>query len=57
MEFNTIFYLSLSIPVFHLFFYQVYNFNFKDPKNSLKIFKANNLLGFVVLFNILIGKV
>jgi len=57
MKFNTIFYLFLSIPILHLFFYQIYNFNFKDPKSSLKIFKTNNMLGFFVLFNILIGKV
>jgi len=57
MKFNTIFYLFLLFPILHLFFYQIYNFNFKDPKNSLKIFKSNNLLGVIVLFNILIGKV
>ena len=33
------------------------NFNFKDSKNSLKIFKTNGLLGAIVLFNILIGKI
>jgi 4-hydroxybenzoate polyprenyltransferase len=57
MKFNSMFYLFLSIPILHLFLYQVYNFNFKDPKNSLKIFKTNNLLGAIVLFNIIIGKV
>ena len=57
MKFNPMFYLFLSIPILHLFLYQVYNFNFKDPKNSLKIFKTNNLLGAIVLFNIIIGKV
>jgi len=57
MKFNSIFYISLSIPVLHLFLYQIYNFNFKDQKNSLKVFKTNNLLGAIVLFNILIGKV
>jgi len=57
MKFNTIFYFCLLIPIFHLFFFQIYNFNFKDAKNSLKIFKSNNLLGMVVLFSILIGKV
>ena len=57
MKFNTIFYFFLLIPIFHLFFFQIYNFNFKDAKNSLKIFKSNNLLGMVVLFSILIGKV
>ena len=57
MKFNSMFYLFLIIPTLHLFLYQIYNFNFKDPKNSLKIFKSNNLLGLIVLFNILIGKI
>jgi len=57
MKFNLIFYLFLSIPILHLFLYQIYNFNFKDSKNSLKTFKANNLLGVIILINILIGKV
>ena len=57
MNFNTIFYLFIIIPILHLFFNQIYNFNFKNPKNSLRIFKSNNLLGLIVLFNILIVKV
>ena len=57
MKFNEIFYFSLIITIFHLFFYQIYNFNYKNSKNSLRIFKTNNLLGFIVLFNILIGKI
>ena len=57
MKFNTIFYIFLSIPIIHLFFYQIYNFDFKNPENSLKIFKTNSLLGAIVLFNFLIGKV
>jgi len=57
MRFNTLFYLFMIIPVFHLFFYQIYNFNIKDPNNCLKIFKSNNLLGLLIMFNILIGKI
>ena len=57
MKFNSMFYLFLSVPILHLFSYQIYNFNFKDPKNSLKIFKTNNFLGAIVLFNIVIGKI
>ena len=57
MKFNSIFYICLSIPILHLFLYQVYNFNLKDSKSSLKIFKTNNLFGIIVLFNILIGKI
>ena len=56
MKFNSIFYFFLFIPILHLFFYQIYNFNFESPKNSLKIFKTNNLLGIIILFTILIGK-
>jgi len=57
MKFKLVYYFFLMVPTLHLFFYQVYNFNFKDPKNSLKIFKSNNLLGMIVLLNILIGKI
>ena len=57
MKFSSMFYLFLSIPILHLFLYQIYNLNFKNPKSSLKIFKTNNLLGAIVLFNILIGKI
>ena len=57
MKFNSIFYFCLSIPILHLFLYQIYNFNFRNLQNSLRIFKTNNLLGVIVLFNILIGKV
>ena len=57
MKFSLMFYLFLIIPILHLFLYQIYNFNYKDPKNSLKTFKTNNILGAIILFNILIGKV
>ncbi|MBD1156956.1 4-hydroxybenzoate octaprenyltransferase [Pelagibacterales bacterium SAG-MED20] len=57
MKFNMIFYFFISILILQLFFNQINNFNFKDPKSSLKIFKSNNLVGLIVLLNILIGKV
>ena len=57
MNFNSIFYIFIIIPIIHLFFYQIYNFNFRDPKNSLKIFKSNNSLGALILLSILVGKV
>ena len=56
MRLNTMFYFFILIPAAHLFFYQIYNFNFKDPKNCLKIFKSNNFFGAIILCNILIGK-
>ena len=57
MKLNTLFYIFTLIPISHLFFYQVYNFDLKNPRISLKIFKSNNLFGLIVLCNILIGKV
>ena len=57
MKFNSLFYLFISIPVLHLFFYQIYKFDYEDPKNSLKIFKSNNVLGGIILLNIMIGKI
>lgn len=56
MKLNTIFYFFILIPTAHLLFYQIYNFNYKDPKNCLKIFKSNNFFGAIILCNILIGK-
>jgi 4-hydroxybenzoate polyprenyltransferase len=57
MNFNNIFYFFMIIPIFHLFFYQLNNFDLKNPKNCLKIFKSNNFLGFLIFLNLLIGKV
>jgi len=56
MKLNTMFYFFILLPIIHLFFYQIYNFNYKDPKNCLKIFKSNNFFGAIVFCNILIGK-
>jgi len=56
MSFSIIFYFFMMICIFHLFFYQIYNFKLTDPKNCFKIFKSNNLLGLLILINLLIGK-
>jgi 4-hydroxybenzoate polyprenyltransferase len=57
MKFNEAFYFFMIIPITQLFFYQINNFRIKNPKISLKIFKSNNLLGFLIFLNILIGKI
>ena len=41
---------------FHLFLYQIKNFNSKKPNVCLKIFKSNNFFGVIVFLNILIAK-
>ena len=57
MNFRYLFFLSIMIPLLHLFFYQIQTLNIKNPKNCLKLFKSNNFIGFVVCLNILIGKI
>ena len=57
MNFDYLFYIFLLISMMHLLLFQVYKLNFKDPKNCFKIFKSNNFLGFIILINLLIGKI
>ena len=56
MKLNSMSYFFILISASHLFFFQIYNFNYQDPKTCLKIFKSNNFFGALVLCNILIGK-
>ncbi len=57
MEYNLFFYLSLIVPILHLFYFQVFSLNVNDERNCLAKFKSNNLLGLIILTNIIIGKV
>ena len=56
MNFNSIYFLSITIPIIHLFFYQINNFDSKNPASCLKIFKSNNYLGMIIFLNILVGR-
>ena len=56
MNFNYLYFLFLSLPILHLIFFQIKKLNIEEPENCLKIFKSNNLLGFLIFTNILIGK-
>ena len=52
-----IFYFMLQLIIsFQLFYYQVYKLNIKNSKLCLNIFKSNNVLGFLVFLNLIIGK-
>ena len=57
MNFNYLFYIILLASMIHLLFFQVYRLNFRNPKDCLRIFKSNNLLGFLILINLFIGKI
>ena len=54
-EFNILFFMFSVIPISHLIF-QIKNLKIKDSSSCLKIFKSNNILGIMILTNILIGK-
>ena len=57
MNFNLLFFVSLTIPILHLSSYQIQKFNSEDKKNCLRIFRSNNLFGILVLISIFIGKI
>tara|TARA_B100000035_G_scaffold310076_1_gene317263 strand:+ start:1 stop:867 length:867 start_codon:yes stop_codon:yes gene_type:complete len=56
MKFNYLFYILAIIPLIHLFLYQIKIFNSEDSANCLKVFKSNNVFGFLIFVNILITK-
>ena len=56
LEFNELFYILMTIILFHLFYFQISKFDSKNSIKCLKIFKSNNFFGFLVLINVLIGK-
>ena len=56
MNFSPIYFLLITIPVMHLFFYQISNFDSKNPTSCLKVFKSNNYLGIIIFLNILVGR-
>ena len=57
MNLNFLFFAFLIFPMLHLIFIQINKFDKLDGNICLKIFKSNNLLGFIVFLNLLIGKI
>ena len=56
MNFKYVFFIFMIVPILHMFFYQIKNLNIKNDLNCLRIFKSNNMLGFIIYINIIIGK-
>ena len=56
-NFNIFYYVFSLIIGYHLFYYQLKSVDLKIPMNCLKIFKSNNLLGFLVFLQLLISKI
>ena len=56
MAFSKFYFVFSLILFLQLFFFQVHSLDVDKPKDCIKRFKSNNILGFLVFINILIGK-
>ncbi len=57
MTFNSIYFFGIIIVSSHLLIYQIKFLNIDDQLSCLAKFKSNNLVGFLIFVNILLGKV
>ncbi len=57
MNFNNLSLVIFIIILIHMFYFQIKKLNIDDEISCLKIFKSNNMLGLIVLFSLVIGKV
>ena len=56
MELNKFYFISLTLIILQLFFFQLNKLDINNSSSCLKAFKSNNVLGLIVFFSILIGK-
>ena len=56
-EFGKLYYSSLLLTIWHMYFIQLKNFNPNNPDICLKIFKSNNFLGLIIFISLLVGKI
>jgi 4-hydroxybenzoate polyprenyltransferase len=56
MNFKIFYFFFLIVPLIQLIKNQIIDLKITNTLNCLKKFKSNNLLGFLILVNILIGK-
>ncbi len=56
-EFGKLYYSSLLLTIWHMYFIQLKNFNPNNPEICLKIFKSNNFLGLIIFISLLVGKI
>ena len=54
---NVFYFIFLVMITLHMYYFQIFQLNFKDPANCLKIFKSNNLVGLLVFVALLVGKI
>jgi len=56
MNFKNIYFLFMLLPIYHLIVFQIKKLDPSLPNDCFLKFKSNNFFGFLVLINILIGK-
>ena len=57
LKLNSFFYIVYLIILLQMIFLQLKKINIKHSHKCLEIFKSNNLIGFLVLFSLVIGKI
>ena len=56
MNFKIFYFIFLIFPVLHLLVFQIKRLDISNTTDCLNKFKSNNLLGMIILINILLGK-
>jgi len=57
MRLNELFFISMIIIFFHMFYFQIKKLKIDDATSCLKTFKSNNFLGLLVYVGLVIGKI
>ena len=57
MNLNKFYYIFLLVVFLQIFFLQIKKLDINKPQSCLKTFKSNNMLGLLILFNLVIGKI
>ena len=57
MELNNFYYLVFMVIFLQMFYFQLKKLDIKNNIKCLTIFKSNNILGFLVFFGLIIGKI
>ena len=57
MEFDKVYFLFLFVIFFQMFFLQLKKLKIDKASNCLKIFKSNNILGFLIMVGLILGKI
>jgi len=55
-KYSLIYFIMSTMIFIQLFYFQIFKLNIKNPNSCLKVFKSNNVLGFLVFLNLILGK-